>query len=136
MRLLGIDYGEKNIGLATGDGETRISLARSPLRRQNDDQLITDLQRLIIDEEITEVVVGWPLSLRGTSEMAARRARSFADRLAAETKIPVHLADERLSTQAAQRLQRENPKASIDSLSAQVILQAYLDSVQDNIPEE
>lgn len=129
MRLLGIDYGEKNIGLATGESETRISLARAPLIRQNDEQLITDLQRLIIDEEITALVIGWPLSLRGTSETAARQAKIFADRLALSTKIPVHLADERLSTQAAQRLQRQNPQASIDSLSAQVILQSYLDTL-------
>jgi len=111
-------------------------LARAPLIRQNDTQLITDLQRLIIDEEITDVVVGWPLSLRGTSETAARRARSFADQLAAAAKIPVHLADERLSTQAAQRLQRQNPQASIDSLSAQVILQSYFDSLEDDSQPE
>lgn len=132
MRILGIDYGEKNIGLATGESETKISLARAPLVRQSDEQLIADLQRLVLDEEITAIVVGWPLSLRGTSEAAARKVKVFADQLAVATGLPVHLMDERLSTQAAQRLQRQNSRASIDSLSAQVILQLYLDSLKSN----
>jgi putative Holliday junction resolvase len=130
MRILGIDYGEKNVGLATGESETKISLARHPLARQTDSQLLADLQRLIVDEEITAVVIGRPLSLRGTDEQAARQVKAFADRLAAVTGLPVSLADERLTTQAAQRLQQQNPKASIDSLSAQIILQTYLDNVK------
>lgn len=129
MRILGIDYGEKNVGLATGESETRISLARSPLIRQTDEQLIADLERLVLDEEITAIVVGWPISLRGTSEAAARNVKRFADQLAAATKRPVHLMDERLSTQAAKRLQQQNQRASLDSLSAQLILQAYLDEL-------
>lgn len=128
MRILGIDYGEKNIGLATGESETRISLARAPLVRKSDAQLIEDLERLVLDEDITAIVVGWPISLRGTKEAAAQTVKKFADELAAAAKRPVYLMDERLSTQAAQRLRQQNPKASIDSLSAQVILQAYLDS--------
>lgn len=130
MRILGIDYGEKNVGLATGESETRISLARAPLVRQSDEQLILDLQRLVLDEEITAIVVGWPISLRGTKEAAAQAVKKFADQLAAATKRPVYLMDERLSTQAAQRLRQQNPKASIDSLSAQIILQPYLDSLK------
>lgn len=131
MRILGIDYGEKNIGLATGESETRISLARTPLVRQSDEQLVVDLQRLVLDEEITAIVVGWPISLRGTKEAAAQTVKKFADQLAAAAKRPVYLMDERLSTQAAQRLKRENPQASIDSLSAQLILQAYLDELAE-----
>lgn len=129
MRILGIDYGEKNIGLATAESETKISLGRAPLRRRTDEQLIRDLQRLILDEDITEIVVGWPRSLRGTDEAAARRVKVFSEQLAAATKRPVYFMDERLSTQAAQRLKKENSQASIDSLSAQIILQTYLDSL-------
>ncbi len=131
MRVLGIDYGEKNIGLATGESETRISLARAPLKRQSDEQLVAELQRVVRDEEITNLVVGWPRSLRGTDESAARRVRAFSDKLAVATRLPVYFMDERLSTQAAQRLKKNNSRASIDSLSAQIILQTYLDSLEE-----
>ncbi len=98
------------------------------------------LEALIREEDVTEAVVGLPLSLSGESGAQAESARAFADELQRRMSLPVHMIDERLSTQEAIRRVAPEPRArnsrrergkaaaaDTDAIAASIILQAYLD---------
>ncbi len=131
MRLLGVDWGSKRVGLAVADHDS-FALPLKTLERHN---AIWDAIRREVDaEEIDEIVMGLPLNMDGTEGPAAKRARDVADRLSQHCNKPVHLWDERLSSfEAEQRLtearvRATKKRAAIDQLAATVILQSFLDA--------
>jgi len=134
MRLLGIDYGRRRIGLALSDEE---GVLASPLprreRARSEADLLDELGSLMRRHEVGTVVVGWPLNMDGTRGEMAREAEAFARRLQEATGRPVELFDERLTSREAERvlleanLSRQKRKWLRDSLSAVLILQGYLD---------
>ena len=148
-RILGLDVGQRRIGVAVSDPDRRFALPLHSVdrKRGNEMQAIVDVVRA---DEIDEVVVGLPISLSGEHGPQAATTRAFADELARYLSLPVHLWDERLSTREAERLVSDEHRtgssgrrraersrvaaADTDALAASIILQAYLDSrrLQDN----
>jgi putative Holliday junction resolvase len=140
VRILGIDYGARRIGLALSDATATLA---SPWRLLSRPPSDADTLRLVADEVarlaaaedgLEAVVVGWPRRLDGSPNDQTPRVEAFARALAARSAVPVILQDERLSSrEAEQRLaarerdwRRRKPK--LDAAAAAVILQDYLDT--------
>lgn len=134
MRVLGIDYGRRRIGLARSDEE---GLLASPLPVYTRGTRVTDdvgrLARLIRELDVARVVLGWPLHMDGTEGDMAAEVRSFAAELESQTGLSVELFDERwTSVQADETLiagdvPRRRRRQLRDGLSAMLILQGFLD---------
>lgn len=122
-KLIGIDFGEKRIGLAISD-ETK-TFARE-LAIVSPEEVISKLQELMQDEEIDGLVLGYPLSMSGTETEKTKEVLQFKEKLENKLKLEVHLFDERLSSVMTDSL----PGGGVDkdSLAAQIILQNYLDT--------
>lgn len=140
-RVLGIDAGERRVGVALSD-ETR--LLASPVavldRRQGLAAVFDALSRLARAEGVEQVVVGLPLDADGSRGRQARRAEQFARIAQRVVGLPVELWDERLSTREAEAILRQQgrnmrrvrERGQIDAVAAAVILQDYLDAHQAN----
>ncbi|HEY2735347.1 MAG TPA: Holliday junction resolvase RuvX [Polyangiales bacterium] len=133
MRRLGIDLGTVRTGTAVAEDPLRVATPLCTLNHVGFAQALTAVASLIAREEIGEAVLGLPLELDGREGEAARRARSFAETLRAQTGVPVTLWDERLSTTAAERsLRSQGVRGSarrrvVDQVAATLLLQSYLD---------
>jgi putative Holliday junction resolvase len=133
VRVIGLDHGERRIGVAVGDTETGMAFARAALRRRNLDHDLTLIGELCAAENTRRVVIGLPLNMDGTEGAQAAIARRFGERLGA-IGLEVDYEDERLSSwEAAERLDAAGVHASraggeLDSAAARVILQQYLDA--------
>lgn len=134
MRTLGLDIGEKRIGVAVSDPSGTIAtplIVLDAARVLGDGQ---DLQRLVRDYEVGEIVAGLPLTLEGTEGPQAVRVRAAVRRLAGFLSVPVTFTDERLSSAEATRRMREagaserDQRGSKDMVAASIILQVYLDA--------
>jgi putative Holliday junction resolvase len=133
QRILGIDFGEKRIGLAVSDPEGRLAVALATVRRTSDSQAIRQIIEAALQLEIGLFVMGEPLNLDGSRGPAAARVSSFARKLAAESGLPVEMTDETLtSVEAEERLReagidpRRHPE-KVDATAAQILLQQHLD---------
>lgn len=134
MRSLGIDFGEKRIGLAISDPEGRLAVPLTTLERRNDRSAVREIAEIARREGIGRLVLGEPVGLDGQRGEAAERVRRFGNRLAGITGLPVRLVNESLTTVEAQnRLRaagvdpRREPER-IDAVAAQILLQEALDS--------
>jgi putative Holliday junction resolvase len=137
--VLGVDAGERRVGLALSD---ELRLLASPVtvldRRAGLSAVLETIATLATREQVTQVVVGLPLNADGSSGPQARRAEHFAQLVERVTRLPVELWDERLSTQEAEAVvraqgrnaRRARSRGQIDAVAAAVILQDYLDSSQ------
>jgi len=134
VRILGLDIGEKRIGLAVSDASGRVA---TPLVVLDAKQALRDGRRIatIVSEyEVQLLVAGLPLSLDGSEGPQAKRVRSLAERLAGFVSLPLDFADERLSSSEARRVMTESgvsdrdKRGSVDMVAAAVFLQAYLDA--------
>ena len=134
MRSLGIDFGEKRIGLAISDPEGRLAVPLTTLERRNDRSAVREIAEIARREGVGRLVLGEPIGLDGQRGESAERVRRFGNRLAGITGLPVRLVDESLTTvEAQQRLRaagvdpRREPER-IDAVAAQILLQEALDS--------
>lgn len=134
MRWMGLDVGQRRIGIAISDPLELFAQGHSVLERY--DSLGRDLQRLteiIAAETVEGIVVGLPKNLNGTEGVMAEKIRDFGAKLEQKTGLPLVFWDERLSTVAAERvlleadLSRKKRKQKIDQVAAVFILQNYLD---------
>ena len=125
--LIAFDFGEKRIGAAVGQTVTRTAtpLETVPVRRENPDWNAID--RLIDAWKPDALVVGLPLNMDGTEQRVTARARRFANRLHGRSGLPVHLADERLSTREAwtRLVESGSRRDGPDPIAAQVILEGW-----------
>jgi putative holliday junction resolvase len=140
VRVLGIDYGARRIGLALSDATATLAspwrmLHRPPSEQETMRMLITEIAALTSDADGLEaVVVGWPRRLDGSPTDLTPIVETLARSLKAQIAVPVFLQDERLSsTEAESRLARREKdwrkrKQQLDAAAAAVILQDYLDS--------
>jgi putative Holliday junction resolvase len=132
MKILGVDYGDKRMGIAISD---EIGLLAHPLTTIADRNL-NMLLDVIKENQIEAVVVGKPLNMNGTYSSKTREVLNFINELKKIVNIPVHEWDERLSTKEAERLligfdlSRKKRKGILDKSSARIILQGYLDSIR------
>ena len=122
MKILGIDYGTKRVGLAISD-ETQ-TLARE-LNILSPKEFWWGIKDLIAAEGIERIVIGLPLNMSGGSTQSTEAAQKFYDELQERfPEIPLEFMDERLSSVMAESMGR---KKDVDSLAAQIVLQNYLD---------
>ncbi len=122
MKILGIDYGEKRIGLAISDeGRT---FARE-LTILSPSQFWLQIQTVIANNQITQIVLGWPLNMSGEMTQKTREVKTFGEKLEKLTEIKIEIIDERLSSVMAGKL--PGGHKNVDSLAAQILLQNYLD---------
>lgn len=132
-RILAIDLGTKNIGLAVSDPLGLTAQPLPTLRRSNRRADLAHLGELVEALAVERVLVGHPLHLKGYAGARAQQAERFADRLQEKLEVPVELFDERLTTVEAERLLREagatraERRRAADQIAAQLILQTYLD---------
>ncbi len=122
MRILGIDYGEKRIGLAVSDESQ--TLARE-LMILSPKEFWQQLNQLVSSQQISKIVIGWPLNMSGEETQKTKEVESFKLKVESMTGVKTETIDERLSSQMAQNISGE--KKDLDSLAAQIILQNYLD---------
>lgn len=130
MRILGLDVGEKRIGVAISDGLGITAQGLDTIGRNDK----ASLEKIIKEEGVSEIVVGLPLNMNGTKGERANDAILFVENLKEDFSIPVKMWDERLSTVYAEKemlkgdLSRKKRKRLSDKLAAQLILQNYLDA--------
>jgi putative holliday junction resolvase len=130
---MGLDIGERRIGVALSDSLRIIAGALTVVERVTDDAALKQIIDLARENEVERIVVGMPRSLDGSLGKQAQAVQSFVDLLKERTDIPVVTWDERLSTVAAERtmlevgMKRDKRKKRRDSLAAAIILQGYLD---------
>ena len=125
--LIAFDFGERRIGTAVGQTVTRTAtpLETIPVRREKPDWSAID--RLIGAWKPDALVVGLPLNMDGTEQRITAQARRFANRLHGRSRLPVHLADERLSTREAwtRLVESGSRRDGPDPVAAQVILEGW-----------
>lgn len=132
-RILAIDLGTKNIGLAVSDPLGLTAQGLPTLKRTNRRSDLARLRELVEAMHVKRVIVGHPLHLKGFAGSRAQEAERFAIWLRQELKLPVELFDERLTTAEAERLlrtagaSRSARKQAADRIAATLILQTYLD---------
>ena len=136
MRIIGLDYGTKTVGVAVSDSLGITAQAVETITRKEENKLRQTLARIeaLIDEyNVEEIVVGLPKNMNNTIGERAEARRDFADKLERRTGLPVIMWDERLTTVSADNVlkecgvRRENRKAVVDKIAAVFILQGYLD---------
>jgi len=133
MRCLGLDIGDRWIGVALSDPGGILATPLTIIERTQDSQALAAIIEIIKKQDVGQVIVGLPLSLDGTLSGQAEKVKEFADRLVEKIKVPMEYRDERLTTVMAQRLKRASGgkkgrvKARYDSQAAALILQSYLD---------
>jgi putative holliday junction resolvase len=132
-RILGIDFGEKRIGMAVSD-PLRITAQILPtLQIKNQSEIFIKIDNIIVEKNVTEIVIGMPLNLKGDKGLTAQKVDGFIQKLKEQCTLPVHTWDERFTSLVAERTIRESGKSpsrykpKVDQISAVLILQAYLD---------
>jgi putative holliday junction resolvase len=132
-RVVGIDLGSRRIGVAVSDGLGLTAQPRSTISRHGGLRDLEAIARVVREVGAERVVVGLPLDCEGNEADAARRARTFADRLQVHLGLPVDLIDESFSTVEAEEIllaadvSRQRRREVVDKLAAAVILQRWLD---------
>lgn len=141
-RMLGVDYGDARIGLAVSDLTGTIASPVEAIKATGSGDP-ANVARIASERDATTIVVGLPLSLDGSHGPAARKVNAFCSRLRKITGLPVITWDERMTTVEAQSLLRATGKSPtksrgadrgrIDSASAAIILNAYMQSLSHDI---
>ena len=133
-RLLGLDYGERRIGLALSDPMGIIARPLTIIDRKKTADHISRISEIIAEKKITTIVVGLPLTLKGHYSKQTEIVLAFIDQLKSNFQIPIVAIDERLSSVAAkksllvQSVKAGYEKGRVDETAAAIILQEYLDS--------
>ncbi|MDE3015492.1 MAG: Holliday junction resolvase RuvX [Pseudomonadota bacterium] len=135
-RLLGLDVGEKTIGLALTDATRRIATPLSTIERGKFTKDMEHLKKIIAAHAVAGLVIGYPINMDGSLGPRAQSTRTFVSNLQKYIELPMLLWDERLSTMAVERamleadLSRARRDALVDKLAAGYMLQGFLDSVR------
>ena len=137
MRIMGLDFGSKTVGVAVSDSLLVTAQGIEIIRRKEENKLrqtLARIEELILEYEVQEIVLGCPRHMNGTEGVRADLTEDFKDKLERRTGLPVFLWDERLTTVAADKtmmevgIRRENRKNYVDKIAATLILQGYLDN--------
>lgn len=134
MRILGLDVGDRRIGVAISDKTGTIAGAVATLDR-NKENIIEELRAISKKFEISKIIIGLPLRSNGTEGTQVQKVREFIARLQEELGLPLQEWDERLTSVQAERLlitadlKRAKRKVIIDQVAATLILQSYLDNI-------
>ena len=132
-RLLGIDPGNKNIGLAICDENKRVATPLKILQKNRFKALIDEINQIIKENQIKGIIVGNPINMDGTSGKSSQSANDFAKNLSKNVTIPISLWDERLSSEGSFKITKElgtnvsNRVNKLDKNAAAFILQGAID---------
>ena len=138
MRVLGLDYGSKTVGVAVSDPMGLTAQGVETIWRKQENKLrqtLARIEELVSEYQVERIVVGYPKNMNNTVGERALKSLEFKEKLEKRTGLPVVMWDERLTTVEAERtlmeagVRRENRKQYLDELSAVFILQGYLDSL-------
>lgn len=136
MRIMGLDYGSKTVGVAVSDAMLLTAQGVEIIRRKDENKLrqtLARIEELIGEYEVEEIVLGLPKNMNDTMGPRVEATLEFQEKLERRTGLPVHTWDERLTTVAADRtmmeagIRREHRKEYVDMIAATLILQGYLD---------
>ena len=140
MRIMGLDYGSKTVGVAISDELLLTAQGREIIRRKEENKLrrtLARIEELIVEYGVTKIVLGLPLNMDQTPSERSQLCLEFKDRIERRTGIPVIMWDERLTTVEADEIMDEagikgrDRKEYVDMIAAQIILQDYLDNSDD-----
>ena len=130
MRSLGLDIGDKRIGVALSDPEGILASPRTILNRRDEKADIEDIIDIVSQNQVGQIIVGLPRSMDGSIGEQAEKVKAFTQELCNRVEIPVEYRDERLSTVSAKRMMqavRKTERTGHDAIAAALILQSYLD---------
>lgn len=136
MRIIGLDFGSKTVGVAVSDELLITAQGVEIIRRKSENKLRQTLARievLITEYEVDRIVLGFPKNMNNSEGDRCEKTREFQAMLERRTGLPVELWDERLTTVAADHammeagIRRENRREYVDQIAATLILQGYLD---------
>lgn len=140
MRLLGLDFGSKTVGVAVSDPLMLTAQGVEIIRRKEENKLrqtLARIEELIVEYGVTEIVLGLPKNMDDTEGVRAQLSLEFKDKLERRTGLPVHMWDERLTTVEADNImmeagiRREHRKEYVDMIAAQLILEGYMEYHKD-----
>lgn len=137
MRIMGLDFGAKTVGVAISDALLVTAQGIEIIRRKEENKLrktCARIEELIVEYDVEEIVLGYPKNMNDTLGERIEKTEEFKEMLERRTGLEVHLWDERLTTVAAEKamieagLRREERKEQVDKVAAVLILQGYLDA--------
>lgn len=140
MRIMGLDYGSKTVGVAVSDQLLLTAQGKEIIRRERQNKLRQTLARieaLIVENDVEKIVLGCPKNMDGSEGERVEKTKEFQEMIERRTGLEVILWDERLTTVAADRymmeagIRRENRKQYVDEIAAVFILQGYLDYLRN-----
>ncbi len=133
MRSLGLDFGDKRIGVALSDPGGILASPFTIINCKDERQDIEAIIDIVNQQQVKEIVIGLPRSMDGSIGKQAEKVKAFTQRLISHTDVPVEFRDERLTTVSAKRLRqavhhkKTREKVRHDAIAAALILQGYLD---------
>lgn len=136
MRIMGLDFGSKTVGVAISDPLLITAQGIEIIRRKEENKLrqtLARIEELIEEYQVTEIVLGLPKNMNDSEGPRAALSREFKDKLERRTGLTVTLWDERLTTVEADNImieagiRRENRKEYVDMIAAQLILEGYME---------
>jgi putative Holliday junction resolvase len=137
MRIMGLDYGSKTVGVAISDTLLLTAQAKEIIRRKEENKLrrtLARIEELIQEYEVEQIVLGLPLNMDQSVSVRSELSLEFKDMIERRTGVPVTMWDERLTTVEADEIMDEvgipkkDHKKYVDMIAAQIILQDYLDN--------
>ena len=144
MRIIGLDFGSKTVGVAVSDELLITAQGIEIVRRKSENKLrqtLARIEELIKEYNVEKIVLGFPKNMNNTIGERALKSLEFKEKLEGRTGLPVVMWDERLTTAEAERtlmetgVRRENRKQYLDQMAAVLILQGYLDRISMNKEE-
>lgn len=135
MRVLGLDIGDKTIGVAVSDPLGFTAQGVTTIRRKSKEKDIEELKKICEEYSVETIIAGLPKNMNGTLGPQSEKVLNFCEFIKEHLKLPIKMWDERLTTVAAQRvmleadLSRSKRKKIVDKMAAMYILQGYLDSI-------
>lgn len=136
MRIMGLDFGAKTVGVAISDPLLVTAQGIEIIRRKDENKLrqtLARIEELIVEYQVEEIVLGLPKNMNDTLGARVELTNEFREKLERRTGLPVHMWDERLTTVAADKammeagIRREERKEYVDKIAAVFILQGFLD---------
>ena len=136
MRIMGLDFGSKTVGVAISDPLLITAQGIEIIRRKEENKLrqtLARIEELIVEYGVEEIVLGYPKNMNNTEGVRVELTKEFQDKVERRTGLPVYLWDERLTTVAADKammeagIRREERKEHVDRIAACFSLQGYLD---------
>ena len=135
MRILGLDYGSKTVGVAMTDALGMTVQPYKTIQRDRESKLrqtLSEIAEIVDQYQIKKIVMGLPLNMDDTEGDRAAKTRDFAEKLKLRVAVPIEFTDERLTTMEAEEIldqsgiPRSEQKKVIDQVAAQLILEQYL----------